>query len=104
MYEVGGAKDTLQIAHTDVSNTFDGSGNLTATTKTVTDKDATSPLYNYAWVQATSRTISPNTTYWCLGLPFATSVAYSTTTGETTVTQGKSFTPTTSTAEWMQIR
>lgn len=93
-YEVGGAKNGDWIARTAVSNTFDTSGNLTASTKVVTDKDTSSPLYGHYWTEASAISITPNTTYWCLGLPSSTSVTGSSSiSGETTVVRSKGFSP-----------
>jgi RHS repeat-associated protein len=92
-YEVGGASNGAWITQATVSNTFDSWGNLTASTRTITDKDAYSALYGQSWTTATSVSITPNTTYWCLGLPSSSSVTSSTTTGEATVVQSRSFTP-----------
>ncbi|MEO6080370.1 MAG: SpvB/TcaC N-terminal domain-containing protein, partial [Steroidobacteraceae bacterium] len=93
-YEVGGAKNGELIQQSSTSNTYDSWGNLTASTSTVTDKDTGSPLYNQTWTAATSLTISPNTTYWCLGLPSASTITQSSSvSGETTVYQSKGFSP-----------
>ncbi len=95
IYEVGGTKNGDLIQQTATSNTFDTSGNLTASTRTVTDKDSSSPLYNQYWIQATGLTISPDTSSnWCLGLPTASAVTSSSSLyWETSVTRSKSFTP-----------
>lgn len=91
-YEVGGSKNGDWITRTATSITMDSWGNTTASTKTVTDKDSSSPLYGHAWIEATSVSFSPDTANWCLSLPTASSVTYSATTGEATVTRSKSFT------------
>lgn len=93
-YEVGGNRNGDWITRTEVSNTFDSWGNLTASTSTVTDKDSSSDLYGHSWTKSSSAFFSPNTTYWCLGLPTSSSTTSSTTvSGESSVTITKGFTP-----------
>ncbi len=93
-YEVGGTRNGDWITRTEVSNTFDTWGNVTASTKVITDMDSASSLYGQSWTQSTSTSFSPSTGYWCLGLPTSTSTTSSTTvSGESSVTISKSFTP-----------
>jgi RHS repeat-associated protein len=94
IYEVGGTRNGDWITHTEVTDTFDTWGNLTASTRVRTDKDSASSLYGYAWTESMTATISADTgANWCLGLPTYSSVTQSTTTGEATVQRIKSFTP-----------
>ncbi len=94
IYEVGGTKDTHWITSTVVSNTVDTTGNVTASTRITTDKDSSSPLNTHYWTQTTAAAFSPNTTYWCLGLPTSTSVTSSSSvSGESTVVVSKGFSP-----------
>jgi RHS repeat-associated protein len=91
-YEVGGASNGQLIKQAATGNTYDTWGNITASTSTVTDKDSGSPLYNHTWTTATSATIYPNTTYWCLGLPSSVTVTQSSSvSGESTVATTKGF-------------
>jgi RHS repeat-associated protein len=91
-HEVGGPKNGDWITRTVTSTTLDAWGNTTASTRTVTDKDSLSLYNGYSWTTSSSSTYTPNTTYWCLGLPDASSVTSSTTTLEPTVTRSKVFT------------
>jgi len=97
-YEVGGAANGNLITQAVETRTYDSWGNVTAASTVTTDQDGASPLYGATWTQSTSLTISPNTTYWCLGLPTAVTVANSTTaTGSTwdgtSVSRTKNVTP-----------
>lgn len=93
-YEVGGVINGQLITNQVTTYTPDSYGNFSAVTDIVTDKDSTSPTYNHSWTQSASITIYPDTTSnWCLYLPSASSVTYSTTTGEASVTRTKNFTP-----------
>ncbi len=92
-YEVGGTRDGDWITHTAVSYTYGDWFNVTASSSTVTDKDASSAQYLQSWTTATSMSYSPSTTPWCLGLPESSSVTYSTTvSGEASVTRSKNIT------------
>lgn len=93
-YEVGGTRNGLLNTQVSISNTFDDYGNVTASTRTVTDNDSTSPYNLQSWVTTASTAYSPSTAYWCLGLPTSSAVTYSTTvSGESSVTRSKSYTP-----------
>ncbi len=93
-YEVSGTANGNLITQTSDSRTYDSYGNVTASTSTVTDKDASSPYNSQFWTTTTSASFSPNTTYWCLGLPTSTQVIYaSSVSGETSVTRSQGFTP-----------
>jgi RHS repeat-associated protein len=93
-YEVGGLLNGTMITQSSQSYVFDGSGNQTDATTTVTDKHTESPTFNQSWTVTSSTPIyadvGPN---WCLGLPTSSSTTYSTTTGETSVTRSKSYQP-----------
>lgn len=94
-YEVGGTKNGLMIRQSSVSFTYDGYGNVTASTKTLTDKDSAapqSPTYNQSWTATVTNTVSPSTTNWCLGIPTQTTVSRSAT-NISAITRTTSFTP-----------
>jgi YD repeat-containing protein len=95
-YEVGGAKNGLLITTTATTNSYysDNTGNLQSSSTTVTDNDAGSPYVNETWTTATSYTITPDTTNWCLGLPSTVQVVNSSTaSGATPVTRTTNLTP-----------
>lgn len=92
-YEVGGAKNTQLITQISESRSYDSWGNLTASSRAVTDKDSASPFYNHSWTTAASYTVTPDTgANWCLGIPSDLTTTQSTTTGEASVTRTQSFT------------
>jgi RHS repeat-associated protein len=86
-YEVGGSLNGQLIAQTSESNTFDSYGNLTASTRVTTDKDATSYLYNNTWTESVTQIFYPDSSSanWCLGLPAHRTYSYSNSIGETPV-------------------
>lgn len=99
-YEVGGSKDSLLIAQSTANYAYDGYGNLTSSTSTVTDKDSTapaSPTNGQTWTTTVTNTFPTDPLReekWCLGLPTQTQVVKSSTvTNETSVTRTTAFTP-----------
>lgn len=93
-YEVGGAANGNKITSSTTTTTYDGWGNVTASTKVVTDEDVSSPYYGNTWTTGVSNTFAPSTTYWCLGLPTNSSATSSTTvSAEPSVTRTRSFDP-----------
>jgi len=81
-YEFGGALNgTLVTQATTTFDYGDGYGNLTATTRTVTDKDPGSPYVGSSWQSTTTATYVNDPTSNCLGLP-ASSVTTRTAPGQ----------------------
>lgn len=77
-YEFGGPLNGTLV--TQASATFaygDGYGNLTATTRTVTDKDPGSPYFNASWQSSTSASYFNDATANCYGLPASTTTTRS---------------------------
>lgn len=92
--EVGGTKNGQIITKASRDFTYDGYGNATTITTTVTDKDSGSQTYDKSWTTAVTTTLTPNTQYWCLGLQTQVQAAYSSTVpNEAAVTRTVGFVP-----------
>jgi RHS repeat-associated protein len=101
--EVGGTENDKAITTAATADTYDGYGNLTERSTTVTDTDPGSPYTGKSWTTTTinSMDIDANSTNqaadsgaWCLTMLDQTQVAYSSTvSGSTAVTRTKKFTP-----------
>jgi YD repeat-containing protein len=92
--EVGGSEDGDLITQTITSYAYDHYGNATTVATTVTDKDPGSPYLSDTWTSTTVKTIAPNTSTWCLGLPTQTQVTNSSTAPSgTAITRTVTYTP-----------
>jgi len=69
-YEVStGALYGKPVRQTSISTTLDGFGNPTSISTSVTDEDTTSPNNGKTWTRTRSKTVTPDTTNWCLASP-----------------------------------
>src|SRR5262249_621120 len=74
VYEVGGASNGNLITQTTTTSTVDNYANVTQAVSAVTDKDAASPFYTSVWTSTLNRTMSIDTSNWCVSLPTQTTI------------------------------
>ncbi len=91
-YEFGGSKNGQNITQAVTNYTFDNYGNATIVASTTTDTDSGSPYYNSQWGSTVTRTITPDTTNWCLDLPTQAQVV-NTAPSVSTLTRTVGYTP-----------
>lgn len=102
-YEVGGAKNGELIRTRAGSFSYDGYGNLTSSTETVTDDDSGSPYLGYSWTATLANTPEVNTGTWCLGLLSESQISYTATDGSPSVTRTRQYTPDTTNCRYTGI-
>lgn len=92
-YEVGGSENGALTQTTTANLSYDSYGNLTSSTQTTTDNDSGSPYYGYSWTTAVSNTPDVDTSTWCLPLVTQTTVTYSDTYDNSSITRTRQLTP-----------
>lgn len=79
-YEYGGTKNGLLMSTVAVEyGVPDTYGNFTNIVRTTTDNDTGSPFQSIQWKSAVGKTITPNTSTWCLDLPTQLTITNSST-------------------------
>jgi RHS repeat-associated protein len=92
-YEVGGAKNGQLVTAKTGSLSYDGYGNLTSSSQTVTDEDGGSPYVGDSWTETVTNTPDVNTGSWCLSLLSESQISYSASDGSPPVTRTRQYTP-----------
>lgn len=103
-YAVGGTENGSLIATESDSYSYDTtSGDLTSFTKTIKDNDPGSPYDGYAWTTSVSNTPSPNQSTWCLSMLTASTISYSDTYDNSSISVSRGLTPDTTYCRYNQI-
>lgn len=103
-YAVGGSENGALTSTTAGSYSYDGYGNPTSISTTITDEDSGSPDYGQSWTTAVTDTPDVDTGAWCLRTLSASTVQYSDTlSGSPGVTEQTNYTPDTSHCRYTQV-
>lgn len=102
-YEVGGTENTELIRTTTGSYSYDDYGNLTSSSKTITDNDPGSPYNGDSWTTSITNTPDADASTWCLALLTESQVSYSASDDSTSVTRTRQYTPDTTNCRYTEI-
>lgn len=102
-YEVGGTENGELITTKTGSYSYDGYGNLTSASQTVTDNDPGSPYDGDSWTTSTTNTPDVDKSTWCLALLTESQVSYSASNGSASVTRTRQYTPDTTNCRYTEI-
>ena len=103
-YGISGSDNGSIVTTRNASFSYDGtSGDLTSSSQTLTDNDASSPYYGDSWSTSVSNTPAPNTSTWCLSLLSASTVSYTDTYDNASVSETRNFNPDTTNCRYSSI-